>query len=498
MGIIRKQAAWNTVMNYIGIALGYLNVVILFPNIMSPEEFGITRAIIAISFIYMQLACLGTPRGMIKFSPFFNKGDSDNGFSFLFFSIMFFGTCVISLFFWIFQDLIIKIFAKNSEELSYFIVLCIPFGTISALCFFLESYLQTLFKTTLSTFMNVIGLRLIWAGELILFSKELISFDTFIWLYIAAYLINFAILTVQLLTTKKIKFSINRRYLRKKTLFLVFKYCLFSIFSGITQILLGRIDILMITSILTPADTGIYSIAIYFCSIVLVPLGSLSKITTPIIGHKLQVKDFESIKKLYKNASSLSFILGGMVFILILTNQRDLYSFLPEEYLIGMNLLLVLGMVKVMQLILGANNAIIALSKHYYFETISTVGLLVISVILNQLLIPSHGMIGAAYATLISMSLYTVVRLLYVKLKMEISPFSIDHLYGLLVLVLTYIIGNHLPLFNSAFINITYKTLICGGFFVIVCRYFPISKYLKDFLTQIHEKILSSIINQKS
>ena len=46
MGIIMKQSLRTSVLSYIGIALGYVNVVLLFPVFLSPEEFGLTRVLL--------------------------------------------------------------------------------------------------------------------------------------------------------------------------------------------------------------------------------------------------------------------------------------------------------------------------------------------------------------------------------------------------------------------------------------------------------------------
>ena len=45
MGIVIKQSAISTALTYTGVAIGYINILILFPKYMSPAEIGLARLV---------------------------------------------------------------------------------------------------------------------------------------------------------------------------------------------------------------------------------------------------------------------------------------------------------------------------------------------------------------------------------------------------------------------------------------------------------------------
>jgi hypothetical protein len=43
MGIVAKQSIYNSLASYLGILIGAINTIVLFPNVFSADEFGLTR-----------------------------------------------------------------------------------------------------------------------------------------------------------------------------------------------------------------------------------------------------------------------------------------------------------------------------------------------------------------------------------------------------------------------------------------------------------------------
>ena len=53
-----------------------MNVVLLFPRFFSPEEFGLTRVLVAAVGILSQFALFGMVNSVIRFFPFFKDKDA--------------------------------------------------------------------------------------------------------------------------------------------------------------------------------------------------------------------------------------------------------------------------------------------------------------------------------------------------------------------------------------------------------------------------------------
>ena len=71
MGIIARQATQNTVLAYLGIALGFVNVVVLYPRVLAADEFGLTRLLVSIATIAAQMAQFGGENTVIRYFPYF-------------------------------------------------------------------------------------------------------------------------------------------------------------------------------------------------------------------------------------------------------------------------------------------------------------------------------------------------------------------------------------------------------------------------------------------
>jgi hypothetical protein len=79
----------------------------------------------------------------------------------------------------------------------------------------------------------------------------------------------------------------------------------------------------------------------------------------------------------------------------------------PKEYGGGI-LVFMIGLSKYFDLILGNNNAIIFNTKYYRAVLFLGVILVFLTVGLNMIFIPIYGILGSAFATLLSITLYSL------------------------------------------------------------------------------------------
>ena len=58
MGKLLKQSFWSTIIIYIGVILGFINSIILFPKFLSTEQIGLVRQILSASIMLVPLTTL--------------------------------------------------------------------------------------------------------------------------------------------------------------------------------------------------------------------------------------------------------------------------------------------------------------------------------------------------------------------------------------------------------------------------------------------------------
>src|SRR5690349_16743749 len=71
MGVIRRQGITNTITTYIGIALGFVSLIVISPHYLTKEELGLTRILYSFSLLVAMFVPIGVGNATTKFFPLF-------------------------------------------------------------------------------------------------------------------------------------------------------------------------------------------------------------------------------------------------------------------------------------------------------------------------------------------------------------------------------------------------------------------------------------------
>lgn len=448
MSIVKKQAFGNSVVQYAGYIIGLINVTFLFPNIFTSDQFGLTRILIAVASVYAQFAALGTNRVMMRFMPMFRTEDNKNNGLLLIGAIMpFFGFILFTFIYYFFQDNIIGLYNERSNLFidSYFYV--VPLAFLMLYTSVIESYLMGMFRTVFSNFLRHVLIRLLWTVDILLFYFGIVDWEEFLYVIVFFYSLNLLILAIYLVARGGFSFKLTERFKRRSLYKVIGNYGFFSMFSGVSNFLVNRIDIIMIGFISVSGlnDAAVYSIAVYIASVIFVPAQAIGRISFPLIAEFWRKKELTKIKELYRASASNQLVIGGAIFVLIWANVNNIFSILPPEYAYGKWALFFLGLAKLFDMATGVNGAIINATRLYRFDLYSSIFLLVVAVTSNIVLITKYGLIGAAIATALSVLLYNLLRCIYLMRQLKMHPFGIKSLYTVLVLLAVLLLQTLLP-----------------------------------------------------
>ena len=56
MGIVKRDSIAITILSYIGVVVGYVNKILLFPNFLSEEQVGLTSICLLYTSLWLQPA----------------------------------------------------------------------------------------------------------------------------------------------------------------------------------------------------------------------------------------------------------------------------------------------------------------------------------------------------------------------------------------------------------------------------------------------------------
>jgi O-antigen/teichoic acid export membrane protein len=495
MGFIQKDALRTMIITYFGLLLGYLNKVVLFLLILNTEEIGLINLILSVGLLFAQLSNLGVINAIAKFLPFFrDNSEQKQGFLvlnilFVFAGILIFAAVVVLL-----QNQIVKFYSEKSALFVSYYYWIIPIGIANVFFLVFEAYLRSLFKNILSVFLYEFLLRICITISLILLAIDVLNFNQFFIVHALIYFIPSLILLIYFYRLNELKFQKSAFKISRKFKKIIFSFSLFSYTNSIGVLLVMTMDALMIAHYLGLKETGVYTTIIYLISALQIPFKSLIRVSSPLIPQYWKEKNLHNMRLLYQKVSSISLIIALYMFLLIWTSRNELFSFLPEEFFIGIWVFFFLMLGRILDMYFGLNGWIFITSKKYKYDIIFTIVLLVLVFVLNVLLIPVYGIIGAAISTGFALIIYNLGRMLFVYFAYKIHPFNWNQIKVILIFgfifALTELVST---IFHNRIIEICFNTLFISFSFLGLIYYLNLEPEINSYIKNGKSFLVSKI-----
>jgi O-antigen/teichoic acid export membrane protein len=475
MGIVLKQSFKNLVSTYAGFGLGAINVLFLYPNFMTPEYYGLVSFILSASMLFWPLMALGTHNTLVKFySSYSKQEEKEKLFSFVLVLPLLVGL-VLGLIGYFGYSFVLSYFNGENELVKPYawLIFVITFAMAYFELFF--SWSKVFLKSTFGNIMREVFHRACIMILLGLLYINVIDIPLFLYIMTAVYVLRTLLMMVFAfkLHLPKLQFKLPDNASR------VIKYSALIFIAGSVAMMLLDLDKVMIEYYLPIENVAIYGISIYIASVIAVPSRAMHQITYPLTAQLLNDKDYAGLKNLYQRSSNTLLIVGGLIFLLIICNVGELYEMIPQDYHIGFSIVILIGIVKLYENLIGNNNSILFNSD--YYRLVLAIGVLcaVMAVVLNILLIPKFGVYGASYATFIAFFTYNTVKLIVVWKKFKMHPFS-SRTWVSLGLIALFTLSFYFWDFNfQPLLNIALKSVILGLLFVGFSWKLKLSTYLK-------------------
>jgi O-antigen/teichoic acid export membrane protein len=319
-------------------------------------------------------------------------------------------------------------------------------------------------QSVYGNFIKEIGLRILISIFLFGVYFHVITVEQFITATMFAYLISMLLMLFYANKVKPISFTFKIPNNAKAILV----YSSFIILSGSVANMLLDIDKTMLNQYIEIEKIAYFIVAGFIATVIAVPSRAMHQITYPITAKLMIQGKYDELNDLYKKTSITLQIVGGLVYVGILVNINQIYLLLPKSYSEGIFVVFIIGLSKYFDLILGNNNAIIFNSK--YYRAVLFLGLLLgfFAITLNMILIPLYYIKGAAIATLISITLYSIAKLLFVVLKMKLYPFTFKNIYSLAIGLFCFFAFYYWDFPFHPVINIVLKSILVTLFYVFL------------------------------
>lgn len=193
--------------------------------------------------------------------------------------------------------------------------------------------------------------------------------------------------------------------------------------SSTIMVFLGWMDTFVLGVYETDENIGIYNVALKLALVASFAIEAINSSLAPKIAKLYEEHKNEQFLKLVKFSTRLNFgITTLIVATLIIFNQWFLGIF-GDEFKVGSLALIILCSIHLINSAVGSVGIIMQMigkQKQYQYIAIISLG---INLTLNFLLIPIYGIIGAAIATAVSLSVWNIAGTVYLKRKENIRTY---------------------------------------------------------------------------
>lgn len=201
--------------------------------------------------------------------------------------------------------------------------------------------------------------------------------------------------------------------------------------SGAMMIFLGWIDVFVLGIYESDENVGIYHVALKIAMLAGFALEGINAVLMPQIAKYYHEQNHIQYKKLIRFATHLSFYITLFVVFIILFFGTWILSLFGEEFVVGNNVLILLLLGYFINASCGPTGLILQMTGYQKKYRDMVGAALMLNIVLNFLLTPLYGYIGAAVATICSMIFWNVWAAIYIKRKLGIiSYFSYSHLFS--------------------------------------------------------------------
>ena len=437
MGIVIRQSIKGTIVNYIGTFIGLITVFFVSAKYLTDTEIGLVRVLIDTATLLAGLSQLGSSSSIIRFFPFFkNDKNEDNGFFFWTLVVPFIGFLIFGLLYIFFKESISDEFVEKSPLFIdyYYFILPLAFSILYQAIF--ETNASVLMRVVIPKFVREVVTRSLLLAVYLLYAFHVINLDGFVMAFCSVYAIATIYNLVYLFTIKHISFKPNFKYITKDLAKEYLFYASFLTIATLVGAITPFISTLFITAQMGLAFTGVYSMANHMAALIEIPSRSLNAITAPQISSEMKNNNIKEVNLLCKQVSLLQFIAGCFIFFAIWTNIDLIFEIIPngDIYIAGKWVVLIISLSKLYNSTIAIGLSVISYSKYYSYSLFFTFILTVTAITLNNNLISLWGINGAALSTLFSYLLYSILLLLFIAVRIKVSPFSWKQLKTVLII----------------------------------------------------------------
>lgn len=183
------------------------------------------------------------------------------------------------------------------------------------------------------------------------------------------------------------------------------------------HLLMSQADIIMIGIYLSETDVGIYFITVKLALVTSFVLSAVNSVVSPKFSHAYHSGDLDLLKKTARDSSKLIIFTTFPILFFLIALGYPVLGIFGEEFQAAYWILVILVIGQMVNSLSGSVGYFLNMTgNEKAYQKIILLGLL-LNIILNAVLIPKYGNLGAAIATSSSLIFWNISSLMFMKSK---------------------------------------------------------------------------------
>lgn len=461
MGLVIRQSIYTTLISYAGVAIGYVNLLYLYPKFLAPDQVGLLRAIQDAAILFSPFAQFGLTQSIFRFYPQVAKDKkSESQFISAMLLLAGLGFGIFFIVFKIFEKPVLGYFEENARDIIQYTSAILWLTLILLLTAILEAYSRSLLKTVFPNLVKEVVARFLLAVLVVCYFQGWLTYNGFIISTVVAYLFCLLLLVFYLLLEKQLRLTLDLSLIRSPLFRELARYSLLSFAGAAGIIIIGKIDGLMVAALCGFTPVAIYTTGFYMATVIEIPKRALSQVAFPLIARAFEKNDLADISRLYQKTSINQFIIGSLLLIGVYINLDNIFQLMPRKdvYEAGRWVVIIVGLGKLTDMVFGPSSEIIVLSRYYWFNMVIILFLAVTVVVLNMALIPRYGINGAAISVALALVLFNSAKFIFILARLQMQPFTLATLKVMAIALMTLALNAMLPKMDHVVIDIVLRS----------------------------------------
>lgn len=192
----------------------------------------------------------------------------------------------------------------------------------------------------------------------------------------------------------------------------------------VSQMVLKRVDIVLVAALRTPAEAALYAAATRFVVLGQLGVQALQQALSPHLSAHFANDEHVAARETYRAATAWSMLLAWPIYLSCAVLAPELLAVFGDGYATVAPIVVMLCLAMLVATACGAVDTVLLMSGHTWLSLVNNVGALVLNLLLNLLLIPAYGAMGAGVAWATAIIVRNLLPLVQIARKYRISPLS--------------------------------------------------------------------------